>query len=67
MPVDLIKSWHERKKYVLISVGGERGLWTPIFANPEIFVDSIARIIEENDLDGVDLDIEGRAFTGYTS
>jgi chitinase len=44
---------------VLISVGGERGRWTPIFANAHNFIDSIAGIIEKYNLDGVDLDIEG--------
>lgn len=44
---------------MLISVGGQNGHWPPIFDNPENFVASIAKIIEDNDLDGVDLDIEG--------
>jgi chitinase len=59
MPTQLIKNWQQRGKRVLISIGGENGRWAPLFAHPRTFVESIASIIEANNLDGVDLDIEG--------
>jgi hypothetical protein len=59
MPTQLIKNWQQRGKKVLISVGGENGHWAPLFAHPQTFIESVASIIETNNLDGIDLDIEG--------
>ncbi|WP_108649600.1 glycosyl hydrolase family 18 protein [Dongshaea marina] len=59
MPTALINQWHQDGKRVLISVGGQNGHWDSIFANPTQFVQSISQIVEQNGLDGVDLDIEG--------
>ncbi|MBK2123700.1 glycosyl hydrolase family 18 protein [Fangia hongkongensis] len=59
MPTQLINDWHRAGKKVLISVGGQNGHWEPIFKNPDNFVNSITKIVSDNNLDGVDLDIEG--------
>ena len=59
MPTQMINDWHRAGKKVIISVGGQNGHWGPIFANPDNFVKSIVKIITDNNLDGVDLDIEG--------
>lgn len=57
-PTTLIKNWQAQGKKVIISVGGQNGLWVPIFQNPDNFINSIKNIINTYGLDGVDLDIE---------
>lgn len=58
MPTTLIQKWHNDKKNVLISIGGQNGNWQNIFNNFDNFTNSIITIIKDNNLDGVDLDIE---------
>jgi chitinase len=57
-PTTLIKNWQAQGKKVIISIGGQNGLWVPIFNNPNNFINSVKSIINTYGLDGVDLDIE---------
>ncbi|MBK2046231.1 hypothetical protein IB644_06675, partial [Allofrancisella guangzhouensis] len=59
MPTDLIKKWQNDGKKVLISIGGQNGHWDSLFEHPDTFVESLTKIINDNNLDGADLDIEG--------
>jgi chitinase len=58
-PTDLIDKWHSEGKKVLISIGGQNGHWDSLFSHPDTFVSSLTNIINDNNLDGADLDIEG--------
>ncbi len=64
MPTVLISSWRASGKKVLISVGGQNGNWDVIFANAtnqQKFIASVVNTIQNANIDGVDLDIEGYA------
>jgi chitinase len=60
-PAGLVAGWQGSGKKVLISVGGQNGNWTLVFAsNSSIsnFISTLASILVTYNLDGVDLDIE---------
>lgn len=60
-PWVIVNEWRKSGKTVIISVGGENGKWSYVFANDNSinnFVESLASIVQKYGLDGVDLDIE---------
>jgi len=68
-PTDLIKSWQASGKKVIISVGGQNGNWSDIFADDThiaTFINSVKNIINTYGIDGIDLDIENYAATPHT-
>lgn len=61
--------WKKAGKKVIISVGGQNGIWSYIFAsNASIanFCKSVKEIITKWDLDGIDIDIESYMVTPRT-
>lgn len=61
MPTSYISTWKNQGKKVLISVGGRSGTWTNIFASSSTqskFVSTLAQVVEDYNLDGIDLSIE---------
>lgn len=65
-PAKQIQGWKRAGKKVLISVGGQNGNWTNVFATEthrKNFITSFTDIVYRYDLDGVDLDIQQYSFT----
>jgi len=57
----LITKWQGAGKKVLISVGGQNGVWDYIFVadqNEVNFIKAVVDVIAKYNLDGIDLDIE---------
>merc|ERR1711972_839680 len=61
-----IKTWkakadaYGRGRKVLISIGGQNGVWPTGLTEKQI-EDAIVGFIKEYDLDGLDIDLEGKA------
>lgn len=62
-PTSLISGWQNARQKVLISVGGENVNWTSVFANTNIFAQSVQSVVQQYGLNGVDLDIENGTAT----
>jgi len=68
-PTALVSSWQKSGKKVLISVGGQNGNWPFVFSTSSSinnFITSMANILTQYKLDGVDLDIENYMATPRT-
>lgn len=60
-PTTMVSKWQAAGKKVLISVGGQNGVWDYIFeseTNEGNFVRAVVDVISKYSLDGIDLDIE---------
>ena len=68
-PTALVSSWQASGKKVLLSIGGQNGNWAFIFATSTSisnFINSMANVLTQYNLDGVDLDIENYMATPRT-
>lgn len=52
-----------RQRKVLVSIGGENGSF-PSQGDPEVIKEKLVEFIEAYDLDGLDIDLEGKAVAG---
>lgn len=68
-PHSLVADWQSSGKKVLISVGGQNGNWGFVFSTSTTinnFISSLAAILVNYGLDGIDLDIESYMATPRT-